>query len=464
MAALRDTRLRLIQLAIVGLAALFGVMAGVNPLYAVLAIVAALFVVVTLSDLVVGLCLFTVVTFLDSVPNAVGSLSAVKLVGLLVFMSWLAGVAAGQSTGSFVARYPAFSGLCFALLVWVLLSALWSESLSAWWNDAQTWILNMALFPILFMALRRPRDLAWLFASFAAGALLSVAYGVLSGGTANVDGRLGGAGLGANIIGDLSSVAAILSATLAMQRDWSRGARGVFLLFAALSVVSVFLTASREAVLGLGMAIIIAPLVARRGRRLAVAAGALGAAVSAIVLFLAFTPAQVRSHLFAPDPTGSGRTNIWEVGLRMVAAHPFRGIGAGNFSNTTIHYLFRPGALQYSSYIVDQPKVAHNIYLEVLAELGVVGLAMFLLLVGFCLLCALRSAREFARAGDAPGELLARGLLLGLLAFLLADFFGSELLNKDLWLLLAASPALFAISRLRVTAGSRALAAQAGAG
>lgn len=440
-------RLRLIQASIVVLAALLGVIAGVNPLYAVLAIVAALFVVVTLSDLVTGLCLFTVVTFLDSVPNAVGSLSAVKLVGLLVFMSWLAGVASGQAQRSFVARHPAFSGLCLALLVWVLLSALWSESLSAWWNDAQTWILNMALFPILFMALRRSRDLAWLFAAFLAGALLSVLYGVLSGGTANVDGRLGGAGLGANIIGDLSSVAAILAATLAMQRDWSRSARAVFLFGAALSVVSVFLTASREAVLGLGLAIVLSPLVARRGRRLAVAGGAAAAAAAAVVLLLAFTPPSVRAHLFAPDTTGSGRTNIWEVGLRMVAAHPVNGIGAGNFSNTTIHYLFQPGELQYSSYIVDQPKVAHNIYLEVLAELGAVGLVMFVLLVGFCLLCALSAARRFARAGNQSGEVLARGLMLALMAFLFADFFGSELLNKDLWLLLACPPALLAVAR-----------------
>ena len=49
---------------------------------------------------------------------------------------------------------------------------------------------------------------------------------------------------------------------------------------------------------------------------------------------------------------GSGRTDIWTVGTRMVRAHPLTGIGLGNFQNTSIHYLLRPGEITRSELTV----------------------------------------------------------------------------------------------------------------
>ena len=75
---------------------------------------------------------------------------------------------------------------------------------------------------------------------------------------------------------------------------------------------------------------------------------------------------------------GTGRADIWAVGWRMVQSSPTNGIGVGQFPGfSSIHFLLAPGALLRDEFIVDKPKVAHNIYLEVLAELGVVGLVMF---------------------------------------------------------------------------------------
>ena len=92
------------------------------------------------------------------------------------------------------------------------------------------------------------------------------------------------------------------------------------------------------------------------------------------------------------------------------------------------------------------PKVTHNIYLQVLAELGVIGLGLFLTIIAMCLICAIRAARRFARAGERKLDLLARGLFIGLTALVVADFFSSEVYSKQLYLLLATGPALFAIA------------------
>ena len=70
----------------------------------------------------------------------------------------------------------------------------------------------------------------------------------------------------------------------------------------------------------------------------------------------------------------------------MVEDKPVTGVGSGNFNVSSIHYLLvsraRSSATSSSS---TRPKVAHNSYLQVLAELGIVGLALFLTIIGFAI-------------------------------------------------------------------------------
>ena len=114
-----------------------------------------------------------------------------------------------------------------------------------------------------------------------------------------------------------------------------------------------------------------------------------------------------------------------------------------------MHYLLQPGAIERADYIVGVPKVAHNTYLELWAEQGIIGLTLFAILVGFCLYSALKAAHSFARQGDARLEVLARALFVAMAGLLAGDFFGSRLTNKEVWLLLGFAPALLAIARSR---------------
>ena len=54
---------------------------------------------------------------------------------------------------------------------------------------------------------------------------------------------------------------------------------------------------------------------------------------------------------------------IWQVAWRMVEDNPVRGVGAGNFANSSVHYVLQPGQAPRSDLIVDTPSVAHNTYL-----------------------------------------------------------------------------------------------------
>jgi O-antigen ligase len=176
------------------------------------------------------------------------------------------------------------------------------------------------------------------------------------------------------------------------------------------------------------------------------AAGAVVVAVCTVVFYLAFVPAASRDRLTAGDG-GTGRTDIWTVGWRMVEAHPLLGVGAGNFQTASIHYVLRPGSLPRDDLIVERRLVAHNTYLHVLAELGVVGLALFLAIVVFSLRSALLAARHFARRGNLGMELLSRALLVSLVGILAADFFVSGQFSKQLWLLIALGPALLGVAQ-----------------
>jgi O-antigen ligase len=182
-----------------------------------------------------------------------------------------------------------------------------------------------------------------------------------------------------------------------------------------------------------------------RGPAIAVATGAL----ATLFVFFAFFATSDQTARVTEFGGGSGRTDIWTIGWRMVKAQPVHGIGVGQFPLSSVHYLLAPGAIQRSDYIITTPKVAHNIYLQVLAETGIVGLVPFLLILGFSLRCALRAARKFQRAKDAGMELMSRAVFVGLIGILTADFFASEQFSKQLWLLLGLGPALLEIATRR---------------
>jgi putative inorganic carbon (HCO3(-)) transporter len=131
----------------------------------------------------------------------------------------------------------------------------------------------------------------------------------------------------------------------------------------------------------------------------------------------------------------------------MVRGAPLQGVGAGNFPIVSIHYLIAPGALLRDDFIVQTPKVAHNTYLEVLAELGIVGLTLFLIVIVFAIGCAVRAARYAAWREDREIDILARALVVALASLLAANFFISREYSKQLWLLLALGPVMLNILR-----------------
>jgi hypothetical protein len=103
-----------------------------------------------------------------------------------------------------------------------------------------------------------------------------------------------------------------------------------------------------------------------------------------------------------------GRMYLWQAAARMIAAHPLLGVGPDNF-----RHLY--GAeLGLESW--DERVQANNVYLEVLADMGVLGLGAFLWLVLAPLVNAARALRSAARGS--PLGYLVLGTTVAVLAFL----------------------------------------------
>jgi O-antigen ligase len=306
-------------------------------------------------------------------------------------------------------------------------------------------MLNAFLFIIIFAAVRERKHVPWILGAYVAGAALSALYGFVTTPPQAADNRVTGT------IGDPNELAAVLLPAfilgLALAASIKRApvVRVAALAAAFVSILGLFLTLSRGGLIALAVALVAAIFVGGRWRPVAALVAVL-IALAGVGYFSLFASPQAKQHVTTISG-GAGRSDIWTVGLREFKANPITGVGVGNFQTSSVHYLLAPGQIKRSEFIVDQPKVAHNTYLQVLAELGIPGLALFLTIIVFSLVCAYRAARIFAAKDDIRMELLARATLVSLIGLLSADFFISEMYSKQLWLVLGLCPALLAVAR-----------------
>jgi O-antigen ligase len=128
------------------------------------------------------------------------------------------------------------------------------------------------------------------------------------------------------------------------------------------------------------------------------------------------------------DPT-TGRAHFWSVTVDIIKTHPILGIGLGAFSVVYTTYDSRNGLFRLEQ--------AHNDYLQVLSDGGIVGaaLALFFVVSLFRMGFARRQSQDQFRRG------VATGALAGCFAVLVHSFFDFTLhtpSNALLFLILAA--------------------------
>ena len=139
---------------------------------------------------------------------------------------------------------------------------------------------------------------------------------------------------------------------------------------------------------------------------------------------------------------GSGRIPLWISAWEMFLDAPLTGHGPHTFVQLYSSYLQNislPSWLPADSRIVPWP---HNLYLEVLAEEGILGFASFLFLLTGGLLAGLR----FRRIVSTEARILGYGALASLVAFCFASLFELTFLRQ--WVALVLFIMLGVIARI----------------
>jgi O-antigen ligase len=199
--------------------------------------------------------------------------------------------------------------------------------------------------------------------------------------------------------------------------------RAVYFGCAGLLMAGVVVTFSRGGFLGLvAMGGVLLWKISHQNRALMALAFAVLFGVFVLALPSGYTGRISSIFHFGEDRTGSteARRDLLERAASVAAHHPIIGVGMGNFHTYSLH-----------------EQVAHNSYLEIAAELGLLGLTAYLVL----LFAPLRSLRKIERETRAQKTLSRRAppgpnhnraihtfsvaLQASLIAFIVCSFFGS---------------------------------------
>ncbi len=308
--------------------------------------------------------------------------------------------------------------------------------------------LGLLVGVVVLWIVREPSHLLLVSGGLLAGPVLSALLGLLGGpeiaayAAANVTfGRLAGGTGDANQLaaGLVSSLPLAVGILVCARPTWIRAlAAGTI----PITVIGLAATQSRGGALALLVVLVLMVALVRGARGLALATA--GVALVAGAAYLGTTP-QALERLRAVDANGTGRMDLWNIAWSMAQANPF-GVGLGGFRAEAAAYVHQPGLVENIQLIVDRPVVAHNTFLELLAETGWIGLALFLGVVVGSLASALAAARRFDRMHEPRHAIMARTVGVALLGFMVSAAFISMPFGYRTWAFLALGPALLTVA------------------
>ena len=317
--------------------------------------------------------------FLESFTFAdLGSIT--RLVGYLAF---IVGIAT-MMTQRGIQRPGLGHVLLTAFVCFSFMSVLWSVDPDMTLDRTWMYSMQLAFLWLVLQIVESQEDMNIVMGGYVIGSVLasSVNLHAFDAGQQTIanSGRYSAATLDPNEFA--------LTVALSIPMAWYLGfsakrpiVRGFFLLCPLIMIPGVILTGSRGATVAMCAALLIIPLCFNRigalTKGIVVATG-----ISAIVGGVTLLPESTLKRLASIGPeamTGSmaGRREIWAAGWEQFKDHPIFGVGTGGFA-------------QSISLANSQNPVAHNTYLSVATELGVVGFLIYFLALVSMMLDVLR--------------------------------------------------------------------------
>ena len=236
---------------------------------------------------------------------------------------------------------------------------------------------------------------------------------------------------------DLTWLAVVAPLSLVLLYSEPRGGIGLVAATSIfLSLCAICITRSRTAALTMGVGLIcVAVIVQPRQLLIRSLAGMLALLGTALLVNVLLFPESQLVAKFTSKWTLSGRTTLWSTAWAMFREAPLVGKGPHTFG--LFHNIPWP----------------HNLYLEVLAEQGIIGL----LALGYLALRGLSAACKVQRTATMEGKLFGAGALAGLISFWCAG--GVELTLLREWVVTTLFMLLGIIGHLLASRPEKAVTA-----
>ncbi len=386
-----------------------------------------------------GLYLFTVMMYLrpqEVIPGLFGTVPVVKFIAIGTILIY---IVSKHSAGEKLTIWPV--EMKMMALLWTLgllftpLAASPGDSFQVLFDPLIKTLLIFLVQINLVTTRSRYRSLLGIMVFCSVLYSISSIQTFMAGGYAEADSfhdRIKGWG---GMLGNPNDVACILALMLPftviyalLKRGWKRW---IFFGFAGISVIAILFTYSRSGFLALlaSSGLIIWKLT--RGRRIRM----LLPVVALAGVLLAAMPGRYMARLstiFNPETdttqSAQGRQEQMKRAAVVAIRRPIFGVGMGNYHIYGIRELR-----------------AHNAYLETAAELGVIGLIAFLVIIFAPLLSLRRIERETSPKGPAPDpEIYTLSVChqASIVAFIVYGFFGSVQYDSYIYSLVAYAVAL----------------------
>lgn len=423
--------------AVVGLAATIALLSGAavvrEPLLVVLGLLGLTVLLVLVLRLDLAVLAYVAVEPVGNLLPSVAGVSAVRLVGAVLFGAWL--VRLVLDSRPVALRHPAVLA-AGALLVTLLASTALSPNGSAGAEVAGRYLSYLAVLVVLLDSMVRRVDPWTVVRVFVWSCTVAAVIGLA------VFVRDGGRAVGPQE--DPNDLAFFLIAAvpfaIASARSSARHVLG-YGAATALLLVGTAATFSRGAALGLLVAVAVGLVIGLLRFRHVVLASL--AVVVGVVAVWAAVPTVVDRSLAEKQTVAQAnvesRFASWYVAAEMTADHPVLGTGPGGYRT---HFSVYEARRTTDPSHLD---VAHQMMLDVSSELGLLGAAAFASMLGAGVVAARRSAGPSADLRFLPRDsrrLLGAAALASLAATLAAALFLSEQFYLPLWLLVAVAAAI----------------------
>lgn len=303
--------------------------------------------------------------------------TASRAVGVLAGMAGIAAIALDRPRHRLIDAHL----LMLAFAAWVAASMFWSVRP----GESLVFVFTMAQLAVMVLLIwefgREPAQLRSLLWAFVLGCFVSAVgtFIVFSGSTAE-EIRFAAPGFNENDLGTVLALGVAVAWYLSLRsaRPWAALLARAYI---PVGVLAIILTGTRGALLVVLTAAALIPLtitrLSTRGRLLSLAA----LAVAFVAVAMMVPPATIDRFQTIPAELASGdlsaRRQLWGGAIQVFADHPFVGAGVG-VSSIGIER------------ITGLAERAHNSFLSIAADLGIVGLALFCLLLLSLVLGAIR--------------------------------------------------------------------------